>query len=292
MYKKPIVLGIGELLWDILPTGKRAGGAPVNVVYHASHLGAKGYAISAVGKDELGDELLGDLDKHKIDYIIPRVDYPTGTVDVKLKNGTPTYNITEDVAWDFIPITNSMLELVSKADAIAFGTLAQRNKISQETICKLLQTAPSTAIKYYDINLRQNYYSKDLIVRLLKLSSIIKINDEELEVVKEMFSLGDMSEKQVANWFMEHFDLSHFILTAGSRFSSIYSSDGLVSTIKTPKVKVADTVGAGDSFSGAFLGAFLNGYTLVEAHRKAVNVSAFVCKNHGAWPDYEDKDLI
>jgi len=289
--KKTIIVGIGELLWDVLPTGKRAGGAPVNVIYHASRLGAEGYAISAIGNDILGDDLLKAMSKNNINYIVPRVSYPTGTVQVKLIEGTPIYDIIENVAWDYIPITAESKDIVSKADAIAYGTLAQRNNVSLETISQLLRFAPNNALKFYDINLRQNYYTKELITKTLELSNILKINDEELEILKPMFYLQNASNERFAQSFITRFGLKYFILTAGSKYSSIYQDLGngrklLVSTIKTPKVEVIDTVGAGDAFSGAFLYSILSGKTLSQAHQKAVEIGAFVCKHAGAWPKY------
>ncbi len=127
--KKPVVVGIGELLWDMLPTGKKAGGAPINFVYHASRLGAEGYAISAVGDDELGHEILGELDNNSIRYLIEKVPYPTGTVQVTLQNGVPDYIINERVAWDHLSPTSNAIDLAERADAICFGTLGQRSKL-------------------------------------------------------------------------------------------------------------------------------------------------------------------
>lgn len=303
----PLVVGIGELLWDRLPQGKRAGGAPVNVVYHASQMGVQGVAISAVGKDALGDELLETMDRYSIPYIAPRVDYPTGVVEVELCKGSPSYHIVEDVAWDYLPLSIEAISAVEHADAIAYGTLAQRNKVSQATILKLLSLAPTSALKYYDVNLRQNYYSKETIDRLLKFSNVLKINDEELEVLVDLFGIelpentldqGACSsqnsgekrkhmayQSEVAHWFIRQYNLRYCILTAGADYSVVYTLEDF-SMMLTPKVDVCDTVGAGDSFSGAFLASVLQGKTIREAHRKAVEVAAFVCSNAGAWPRY------
>ena len=281
---KPIVVGIGELLWDVLPTGKKAGGAPINFVYHATQLGAEGYAISAVGKDELGEEIVQELDNNHIAYCIESVDYPTGTVEVTLEKGIPTYNIIENVAWDHIPVSSKAIEIVKEAKAICFGTLAQRNKDSQKALTELLSYAPEDALRFFDINIRQNYYSKELILDLLEKANILKINDEELEMLRPMMGLeGDY--EVCCKALLEKYGLKYVILTAGSKFSAIYSTDEN-SVIGTPKVAVADTVGAGDSFSGAFVYSILAGKSLKEAHRKAVNTAAFVCSKEGAWPEY------
>lgn len=281
---KPIVVGIGELLWDVLPTGKKAGGAPINFVYHATQLGAEGYAISAVGKDELGEEIVQELDNNHIAHCIESVDYPTGTVEVALEKGIPTYNIIENVAWDHIPVSSKAIEIVKEAKAICFGTLAQRNMDSRKALTELLSYAPEDALRFFDINIRQNYYSKELILDLLEKANILKINDEELEMLRPMMGLeGDY--EVCCKALLEKYGLKYVILTAGSKFSAIYSTDEN-SVIGTPKVAVADTVGAGDSFSGAFVYSILAGKSLKEAHRKAVNTAAFVCSKEGAWPEY------
>ena len=281
---KPIVVGIGELLWDVLPTGKKAGGAPINFVYHATQLGAEGYAISAVGKDELGEEIVQELDNNHIAHCIESVDYQTGTVEVTLEKGIPTYNIIENVAWDHIPVSSKAIEIVKKAKAICFGTLAQRNMDSRKALTELLSYAPEDALRFFDINIRQNYYSKELILDLLEKANILKINDEELEMLRPMMGLeGDY--EVCCKALLEKYGLKYVIWTAGSKFSAIYSTDEN-SVIGTPKVAVADTVGAGDSFSGAFVYSILAGKSLKEAHRKAVNTAAFVCSKEGAWPEY------
>lgn len=279
---KPIVIGIGEYLWDVLPTGKKAGGAPVNFAYHASQHGTEGWAISAVGKDELGDELLEVTAAHKINMEISRVDYPTGTVKVTLCNGQPNYEICEGVAWDYIPLTEESINLAKKAKAVSFGTLAQRHEVSRETTRVLVQAVPEDALKVYDINLRQHFWSKELIEASLEMANVFKINDEELETLKPVFDLEEMDTDQACRFFMDKWNLQILVLTGGDKFSSIYHKDG-VSTLQTPKVEVVDAVGAGDAFSGSFIGAILNGSTICEAHQKAVETAAYVCTQAGAW---------
>lgn len=283
--KKQVVVGIGELLWDVFPTGKRAGGAPINFVYHATQLGAQGYAISAVGNDELGKEILQELDKNNIAYYIDSINYPTGTVQVKLNNGIPSYTIIENVAWDHIPLTQKAIDLVKTADAICYGTLSLRNTDSRKTITTLLSYAKKDSLRFYDINLRQHYYSKELIEELLNYANVFKINDDELLVLRDLFSLKGTDE-EVCKYFMNTYKLKYLILTAGEKYSVVYSQTE-VSRIETPKVTVADTVGAGDAFSGAFVQGILSGKTLKEAHKQAVEISAFVCTKTGAWPEYD-----
>lgn len=285
---KPVVVGIGELLWDVLPTGKRAGGAPINFVYHATQMGAEGYAISAVGNDLSGTEIVQELEKNHISNSLGIVEYPTGSVMVELKEGIPTYTIIEGVAWDHIPLTQESIDLVKKADAICFGTLALRSQASKDTILSLLTYAREEALRFFDINIRQSYYSKELIETLLHKANVFKVNDEELVLLRGMCDL-EGSDEEVCRKMLRKYNLKYVILTAGSAFSSIYSTDEQ-STIPTPKVEVVDTVGAGDSFSGAFVYSLLTGKSLREAHQIAVETAAFLCTREGAWPPYPNKD--
>lgn len=286
--KKPIVVGIGELLWDVLPTGKRAGGAPINFVYHATQMGAEGYAISAVGNDLSGTEIVQELEKNHISNSLGTVEYPTGSVMVELKEGIPTYTIIEGVAWDHIPLTQESIDLIKRADAICFGTLALRSQASKDTILSLLSYAREDALRFFDINIRQSYYSKELIETLLHKANVFKINDEELVLLRDMCKL-EGSDDEVCRQILQMYNLKYLVLTAGCAFSSIYTTNE-VSTIPTPRVEVADTVGAGDSFSGAFVYSVLTGKSLREAHQTAVETAAFVCTQEGAWPPYPNKD--
>ena len=282
---RPVIIGIGELLWDMLPAGKRAGGAPVNFVYHATQMGAEGYAVSAVGRDPLGDEILAELEKSGIKYCVARNDYPTGFVRVVLNDGIPSYDIVEGVAWDYLDVSGEAVALVERADAVCFGTLALRSAHSRRTIKTLLSHAPERALRFFDVNLRGTYYSRELIGELLSHANVFKVNDEEIVVLKDMFGLsGD--EETVCRAFIERYDLRYMIFTAGEKYSAVYTADEK-SVLPTPKVRVADTVGAGDSFSGAFVYSILTGKTLAQAHQAAVETAAFVSTRSGAWPEYE-----
>lgn len=283
--KHPVIIGIGELLWDMLPEGKRAGGAPINFVYHATRLGAQGYAVSAVGNDALGDEILAELEKSGIKYCISRNDHPTGRVKVVLNDGIPSYDIVEGVAWDYLTASAEAEELVKRADAVCFGTLALRSPQSKQAIKTLLSFAPKDALRFFDVNLRGNYYSAELIDELLEKANVFKINDDEINVLKELFCISGTVD-EVCRTFISRYGLKYMIFTAGDKFSAIYTSSEK-SWLPTPKVKVADTVGAGDSFSGAFVYNILTGKSLAEAHEAAVDVAAFVSTKSGAWPAYE-----
>lgn len=282
MINKPIIIGIGELLWDMLPTGKKVGGAPVNFAYHASRLGAAGYAVSAVGKDALGDEIIQEIDKVNINPVIERVNYPTGTVGIELNEGIPAYTINEGVAWDYIPLTEAMKQLAKRADAVCFGTLAQRSEVSRNTIQALLSCVPVDSYRILDINIRQHYYSEKVITDSLRSSNVFKMNDEELILLKKLFKKQPFTDEEVCLWFLKEFNLKFLILTAGANYSIIYTPEGL-SYIKTPVVNVVDTVGAGDSFTGAFISTVLHGKSVEEAHQTAVDRAAYVCSQAGAW---------
>ena len=280
--KKPVIIGIGELLWDILPTGKKAGGAPINFAYHASQFNTESYAISAVGNDPLGDEIMTEIESININYVIERVNFPTGTVHVKLKDGLPDYTIIEDVAWDHIPMTNEIEKLAIKADAICFGTLAQRSEISRNTIQSVLSFVPRNSFKIFDINIRQNFYSKDIIYKSLEACNVFKANDDELILLKVLFEKRHVEENKLCCWFVNEFNLKYMILTAGSSYSKVFSPE-IYSYIETPKVEVMDTVGAGNAFTGAFISSILEGKSFTDAHLTAVDKAAFVCTKSGGW---------
>ena len=279
---KPVVIGVGEFLWDVLPDGKKAGGAPVNFAYHASQSGAEGWAVSAVGNDILGDELVRTAVSNGINLEVSHVNCPTGTVLVHLKDGQPEYEICEDVAWDYIPVTEKSLGLAHMAGAISFGTLAQRKRKSRETTKRLVEACPANALRVYDINLRQNFWSKELIESSLEMSNVFKINDAELEILKDIFGISDMDVERACRHIIDKWSLKMLILTGGDKFSSIFHSGG-VSFISTPKVEVVDSVGAGDAFSGSFIAALLGGSSITDAHKAAVETAAYVCTQAGAW---------
>jgi fructokinase len=282
MEKKNIVVGIGEVLWDMLPDGKILGGAPVNFAYHAMQLGAVGVAISSVGDDELGREIMDSVDAKGVVNCVAVNNYPTSTVGVTLKDGKPEYTIYEGVAWDHIELTPDATKVLKQADAICFGTLAQRSQGSHDAIMEALKLVPEKCLKVYDINLRQNYYSKELISKSLSIANIFKINDDEVEVFKQLFGL-EGSETEVCQKIKETYSLEYLALTKGDQGSYLFHADG-VSFVATPKVEVQDTVGAGDSFTSAMVMGILTQKPLKEIHRKAVELSAFVCTQKGATP--------
>jgi fructokinase len=282
---KRYIVGLGEALWDVLPEGKKLGGAPANFAYHAGQFGLDTIAISALGEDALAEETVEALKEHNLNYLMPRVPYPTGTVQVTLaEGGIPTYEIKEGVAWDNIPYTNEMADIAKSARAVCFGSLAQRNSVSRENIRKFLADTPADCLKICDINLRQQFYSKEVLEDSFKLCNILKINDEELVVVSRMFGYDGLDMRQTCEKMVQDYGLKMLVLTCGTNGSYVFTDDGLTSFQDTPKVEVADTVGAGDSFTGSFCACIINGKPVQEAHKTAVAVSAFVCTQNGAMP--------
>ena len=284
--KQSIVTGMGEALWDMLPEGKKIGGAPANFAYHISQFGIDSRVVSAVGKDTAGSELLGNLRDKSLKGLIERTDFPTGSVEVEVnEKGIPCYNIREDVAWDHIPFTPQTAELARQTQAICFGSLAQRHPASRSTIHRFLDTMPDGDGQYkiFDINLRQGFYTQEIISTSLQKCNILKINDEELDIVTRLFALPGMGQEERCRTLLKRYTLKALILTCGARGSFVFTPEE-TSYRDTPKVEVADTVGAGDSFTAAFTAAILSGGTVREAHRLAVDVSAYVCTQKGAMP--------
>lgn len=283
---KMTVVGIGELLWDMLPGGKKIGGAPANFAYHVSQFGIPATVVSAVGCDELGDELMQELSQKPMSVLVEKVGFPTGTVAVELAGkGMPTYDIKQNVAWDNIPFTPELEALAKRTRAVCFGSLAQRSDVSRSTIQKFISAMPDEPgrLKIFDINLRQGYHTPQLIEKSLEVCNVLKINDEELEVLGRMFDLPGGGIKEICRTLLERYNLDILVLTCGVNGSWLFTPDA-VSFKPTPKVEVADTVGAGDSFTAAFTAAILGGKTVDEAHELAVKLSSFVCTQHGAMP--------
>ena len=282
---KRYIVGLGEALWDVLPEGKKLGGAPANFAYHTAQFGLDTIAISALGDDALAEETIKALEDHKLNYLMPRVPYPTGTVQVTLTgDGIPTYDIKENVAWDNIPFTTEMEEIAKNAHAVCFGSLAQRNVVSRDNIRKFLDATPEDCLKICDINLRQQFYTKEILEDSFCICNILKINDEELVVVNRMFGYDSLDMRDTCHRIVEDYHLKMLVLTCGTNGSYVFTDDGLCSFQETPKVEVADTVGAGDSFTGSFCASIIKGLPVQEAHKIAVKVSAYVCTQNGAMP--------
>lgn len=283
---KDIIVGMGEALWDVLPEGKKIGGAPANFAYHVSQFGLPSCVVSAIGDDNLGHEIVENFTSKGLNQMIDIVPYPTGTVQVELDEaGIPVYDIKENVAWDNIPYTENLKALAKNTKAVCFGSLAQRNIVSRTTINDFLDAIPAenNALKVFDINLRQGFYTKDILCNSMEKCNILKINDEELVTVSRMFGYPGIDLQDKCWLLLGKYNLKMLILTCGINGSYVFTP-GEVSFQPTPVVEVADTVGAGDSFTAAFIASILKGKSVKEAHAKAVQVSAFVCTKNGAMP--------
>ena len=281
-----LVVGMGELLWDLLPEERKIGGAPANFAYHISQFGLAGCVVSAIGDDALGREILEDFNAKGLEHLIETVDFPTGTVRIELdSNGIPHYEIMECVAWDHIPFTSRIEALAKRTRAVCFGSLAQRNPVSGSTIRSFLDAMPAgnDTLIVFDANLRQNFYSRETLCESMERCNILKINDEELEVICNMLDMTGPDIKKKCRELAESYDLEILILTCGVEGSYVFTRES-TSFQPTPIVEVADTVGAGDSFTAAFIAALLKGKSTLEAHALAVKTSAFVCTQKGATP--------
>lgn len=281
-----IVVGMGEALWDVLPEGKKIGGAPANFAYHVSQFGFPSCVVSAIGDDALGKEIIENFTSKGLDQLIAEVPYPTGTVQVEIdQTGIPLYDIKENVAWDNIPYTEHLDALAKRTKAVCFGSLAQRNVVSRETITHFLDTMPKDddSLIVFDVNLRQGFYNKEILCKSMQNCNILKINDEELITVSRMFGYPGIDLQDKCWILLGKYNLKMLILTCGINGSYVFTP-GNVSFQPTPKVEVADTVGAGDSFTAAFIASILKGKSVTEAHTIAVKTSAFVCTQKGAMP--------
>lgn len=288
MNKDKVIVGLGEVLWDSLPEGMVLGGAPANCAFHASQYGCCGVVASAVGRDFLGDRVLSELESKDVEHVIARNDMPTGVVEVSLDmSGSPQYDIKENAAWDAIPYSGPMRQLAMRCDAVCFGTLAQRSVQSRSTIYNFLDAMPATSMRVFDANLRQRFYSEPIITESLRRSNVLKINEAELGVFCDMYGVGECDLNCSCLSLIDKFALDAVILTCGSEGSYVITKNES-SYLPTPCVTVADTVGAGDSFTAAFISAMLGGRSLRDAHHIAVEVSAYVCTQHGATPLWND----
>ena len=276
------ILSIGEILWDIFPDKKILGGAPANFVFHARQFGSDATLFTALGNDQQGLELEEAAAKAGIIMHSSRVNHPTGTADIILNNEQePTYKLNDNCAWDHIPLTNNLKRFAAKSDLIVFGTIAQRSFESRNTIKKALELSKYPSKILFDINLRLNFYTKEIIEESLSASNYLKLNDEEESVLKIIFN------KNIGQ-IISDYNLELAILTLGPKGSRIITSN-TVSECPSTKCEIIDTVGAGDSFTAFFIINYLNGMSIPESQKKASNVAAYVCAHNGATvqiPDY------
>jgi fructokinase len=274
------IVGIGEVLWDLLPSGRQLGGAPGNFAYHAHALGA-----TRVGADNFGHDIRQRFEQQAIANGTLQVDAdaPTGTVAVTLsENGDPHYIIHENVAWDHLAVTRPALKAVREADAICFGSLAQRGEISRAAIQRLVSAVAGNSLRVFDVNLRQKYFSREVIEQSLRLANVLKLNDGELPFLATLFDLTGSTEKQIET-LAQKFSLQVVALTRGPAGSLLFQK-GRWSDCPSVPVKIVDTVGAGDSFTAALVMGLLNQMGLEEINLLANQVARYVCSCAGATP--------
>jgi fructokinase len=280
------ILAVGEVLWDLLPTGKQLGGAPANFAYITNLLGDTGIPASRVGRDSLGDEAIERLAQLGLNAASVQRDsiHPTGTVKVEIDNGgQPRFEISEPVAWDFLEWTPAWQQLAGAADAICFGSLAQRSSPSRTTIRRFLHAARPEAVRIFDVNLRQNFYTSQVLAESMKLATIVKLNHEELPRIMRLFELEHRGEEDSARRLLSSHDLKLVCVTRGTGGSFLISLDEC-SEHPGFRVKVADTVGAGDAFTAAMVHGYLRGKSLAQINETANRVGAWVASQSGATP--------
>jgi len=284
MANAPIVVGIGEMLWDVFPEGKKLGGAPLNFSHHCGQLGASAHPVSAVGADADGAEIRQILASKNLPDANVQTDtaHPTGRVNITLQNGKPTYEILAEVAWDYIRFDQNLRDLASRADAVCFGSLAQRSPVSRATIQAFLEAMRPEALRIFDVNLRQNFYSREILETSLRHANIFKLSDEELPTLAGFFDLsGEVLEQLQA--LRQMFDLRLVAYTRGGEGSLLVTANETSDHPGFP-TEVIDTVGAGDSFTAALCMGLLQNLPLAEINRHACQVASFVCSQSGATP--------
>ncbi|MCL2117489.1 MAG: carbohydrate kinase [Planctomycetaceae bacterium] len=278
------IFAIGEVLWDMLPTGKKVGGAPGNFACHCRKQGADADVISRVGDDALGHELLAFYRSVGLstNHIAVDPDHPTGAVDVELDaDGQPRYVFRDDVAWDHLQADDGTLALLQTTDAICYGTLAGRRAESLRTLQTMIAAPPETTLRVFDVNFRAPHYTKETVLTLLPSANILKLNDEELPILGQMLGQTTTDPVVLARWLIDHYRFKLLALTRGEHGSLLLTANDM-SGYRSRPVQVADTVGAGDAFTAATVIGFLDGRPLGEINRTASDLAAHVCTYPGA----------
>ena len=281
------IIGLGEILWDLLPAGKQLGGAPANFAYTSKQLGSNGLVLSRIGNDELGTDLLVELNAKNLAPDDIQIDEKnqTGIVNVTLENGQPSYEIVENVAWDNLELSKKWREIAEKTDAVCFGSLAQRNEISRKTVREFVGLTKS--LRIFDVNLRQNYFSAEILRASFQLANVVKLNHEELPIVAELIEIEGDNLTEMAKNLREKFDLKMICVTRGANGSLLITKDNLSENVGL-KIIVKDTIGAGDAFTAGMTHGILRGLPLDEINEFANKVGAFVASNTGAMPSFAE----
>lgn len=287
------VVGLGELIWDLFPKGKRLGGAPSNFAYISRLLGNRAVIASRVGRDPLGAEAIERLTRAGVSTRYIQLDdtHPTGTVGVEVcEGGEPRFNVNQNSAWDYLEWTRAWKELAALADVVCFGTLGQRHPSARETINRLLeQTRPGT-LRVFDVNLRHSFFTPEMLSRSLALSDIVKLNVEELNAAAAMLGLDAPGQREMAEALLERFNLDLVAVTRGPRGSLLVSGDG---SDEHPglRARVADTIGCGDAFAAALAHCRLRGASLTLTNEIASRVGSWVATQTGATPEADPETI-
>lgn len=285
------ILSFGEILWDLLPDGKKMGGAPANFAYHCRQLGDDVKLVSRVGRDGLGNEILENCNKIGLstELISQDDNLPTGTVDVRIEEGgQPVYTIVENVAWDALEITETTLNWTLHADAICFGSLAARSKKNRDSLKQLIEATPEKTLKVLDLNLRDPFCDERNIKFVLSCANILKLNDDELIRMNRLFNITETKIDDQIRKFIKRFDFKLVILTCGANGSWLATESEQVYTPGI-KIDVVDAVGAGDSFTAAVVTGFLREKPLDKIGNKANELGAYVCSFQGATPSIPER---
>jgi fructokinase len=284
------IIGIGEILWDLLPQGKKLGGAPANFAYVANALGDRAAVLSRVGNDEAGGAIWHELNDKNLTGDFLQIDekYPTGSVNVSLVNGQPSYQIAEPVAWDFLELSDDWRKIAARADAVCFGSLAQRGEVSRQTILEFVKLTQK--LRVFDVNLRQHFFSASILQKSFRLANVVKLNQEELPVVAKMFELVTKDPLETAKTLLFKLDLRLICVTRGAR-GSVLITKSEVSEHPGIEVTVGDAIGAGDAFAAALTHGLLRGWGLTEINEFANRIGAFVASESGAMPEFPEEFL-
>ncbi len=287
MKKTPLIVGIGEVLWDIFPDATHFGGAPANLVCHAAALGVEAILVSSTGADDLGKQAVSVLKQKGIstDWIQLAPDHPTGAVNVALdEKGQASYQFQADSAWDHLKWNHELVSLAVRCGAVVFGSLAQRSPESAETILRFVNATSSTALRVFDVNLRQAYYSKRGIEESLNVANVLKLNSEELLILQQLLGLKQSSERALLTELSRRFALHTIALTRGENGSLLLINETFTEVL-LPSTNVVDTVGAGDAFTAALIVGLLANAVQTEIHFQASAIASYVCSQSGATPE-------
>jgi fructokinase len=297
MNRRRTIVGLGEMLWDMLPDGERLGGAPANFAVMASRLGDRGAVASRLGKDDLGQRALDVLAQMPVNLSFLQSDeeYPTGTVSITLAHGEPEYTFHEPVAWDRLTFTDEWRDLAQQADAVCFGTLAQREDISRETIQKFVSATRAECVRVFDVNLRESFFSADVILRSLAKATVVKLNETEVPRILSLTGLGTATSeegglREAAGRMLERFPLQLVCVTLGAHGSLLVSRSGYHRHPGVPVV-LKDAIGAGDAFTAALTHYYLEGAPLPVLNEAGNRWGSWVASQAGAMPPLPTETL-